>query len=163
VSIAKTAARTPVSFAVPFLPRGKQSTEFNRTKNAKGRYAHAVPRVKRNARSIAAFVPYLDAPFEGAVRVDLTCVYYRVGMDLAWKVTAPDVEQLAKQVIDVLAACQYFAGSDAQVALLTVRKVLSAPPDSVFEAETTKKPLEEGYVMVVVSDLTGNSQWEQAT
>jgi Holliday junction resolvase RusA-like endonuclease len=131
-------------FFIRILPEPKQSVRST-VLLAKCRtriHHHQTRKITENAEAMRGHIlEALNArgehiePMEGPVTVDLLVTFPPRQCDGWWqnlgrkwwpKDTAPDGEQLAKQVLDVLESLRFFK-NDAQVWRLTVEKVFGEP------------------------------------
>jgi len=113
-----------IEFFIPVKVLPKQSARFG-----KG-HARRDPRIDANAKALAAYAMQYKpaAPLEWALRVHLTfhhswtCRHsartQRAGRQ--WKATRPDLDNLAKQVLDVLESAGFY-DDDGQIADLHLR------------------------------------------
>lgn len=69
-------------------------------------------------------------PFVGPVMVYLEFIYHREGKPADWKTSRPDIDNLAKIVIDAMIAADFFF-DDSQVAVLTVGKYWTPGPEKI--------------------------------
>ncbi len=125
---------TAIEFEIPMVPRPKQSDrqQIIAPKNGKPAFArHYQPEaVTQNAKSLASLVaPHRpEIPLDGPVGLRFDVVYpYRKSeakknrLALIPKDTKPDIDNLKKQLCDVLQACGFFV-NDAQIAEACGRK-----------------------------------------
>lgn len=116
-----------ISFTLPCGVEPKQS--FRARKDGRN---YPTPKTKENARALAAFAaPHRpEAPFVGPLRLDVEFRYRwrkkvtKKQMERLYipKDTAPDIDNLTKQLCDVLQKCGFYM-NDGQVASLAARKV----------------------------------------
>lgn len=133
-----------VSFEIPYTVKAKQGDRSGvaRPKGRKPFVRHWTPDdVAKNAENLAALVaPYRPAkPLEGPLYLLLRVHYpWRKAESkkrrerAQWKDTKPDVDNIAKQLCDVLQASGFFV-NDAQIACLTVKKLWTERPSVVVK------------------------------
>lgn len=118
---------TQYEFILPCEVQPKQSARF-------GRRVYQTAKVKANAHQLAGFITVKlngrrPKPLVGPAEVYIRCDYawtipkkHWPDRGWLWKDTAPDVENLAKQVNDVLEKLGFFEVSDGQIARAVVEK-----------------------------------------
>lgn len=138
-----------ISFTVPFEVRPKQG-DRSRVASAGGRQfvAHYQPaKVKNNAGALALLMaPHRpDTPLEGPLRLQLTFYFQppksmpqkRLALLPLAKDTKPDLDNLAKQVCDVMQATGFYR-NDSQISKMTLGKFWSDRPGLQVEIEEEK-------------------------
>jgi len=115
-----------VSFTLPFAARGKESV--------RGRQFYIPPKTAEFIRTCSAIFrnSSLEAPFEGALLVEVTCCFKRpksVSLDELWMPRKPDVDNIEKSLYD--AANGILWKDDCQVSLSLTRKQW-ASKDEIF-------------------------------
>lgn len=136
-----------ISFFVPWRVQPKQADRQQiRTRKDGSRYIHHYqsPKVTQNARDISSFVGEFvpSRPLEGPLQVLYAVTYpwrkSEAKKNMAAplpKDTKPDVDQLAKQLSDVLEHAGFFA-NDSQIAELHVSKCWGDNPGVQIEIQT---------------------------
>lgn len=113
-----------IEFTIPYRVCPKQGVR-------QGRGVFYTPAaIKANAAALAYYAMQHHPPglFVGPIRAEYTIEYIdrskakRGRKAPCWKPTAPDCDNLAKQLSDVLQQCEFFA-NDAQIVELCVRKM----------------------------------------
>lgn len=123
-----------IEFSIPFLVRAKQGDRARMAKTKEGKLYvmhHPARKVLDNAKLVATFAQRYapDEPFKGPIRLDLTFVVpWRSGESKRTRAigerpkhTRPDLDNLAKQVCDVLESLGFYR-DDAQISDLHLRK-----------------------------------------
>jgi len=133
--------RREISFSVPWTPRPKQGDRSRIVTTKTGRQFvqhYTATEVREDANSLASlakeYVPKF--PFQGPLTVGITATFpwlrshpkkvVESGRSLP-KDTKPDVDNIAKKVLDVLQSMGFFAG-DQQIAHLRVTKEYGPAP-----------------------------------
>lgn len=119
-----------IAFTIPWQVEPKQSARFAKAGRFMRSYQPA--KVVRNSEALTllALQHKPPAPMRGALRVDVTYEFpWRAGDSQkkrrngpAWKDTKPDLDNLTKQVLDVLQSAGFYQ-NDAQIAVLKVSKM----------------------------------------
>lgn len=156
--------------SITFAAAGAPKPQGNKTLGRNRGTGRPIILEGRNARQRAAFHAWRDAvtdaaaqgltdagriaPFVGPVRVELLFVHQRPKSTKPgprWRSAMPDVDKLARAVLDALKAAGV-VGDDAQVAELVVRKVLSFPDESPGLVGTVT-PLDHAHAPESVAEL----------
>lgn len=119
-----------IEFTIPFQVKPKQSTRF-------GKHCYPDAKVKRNADSLAALMAQYapSEPMQGPV--SLTCWFMypwrksepkkNRSFRTRPKDTKPDLDNLVKQVCDVMESCGFIV-NDSQIAEKNARKMWGEAP-----------------------------------
>lgn len=139
--------RMRIEFTIPWRVAPKQSVRFGR------RGAYQPKRLTQNAASLSSFAaPHCPPePLEGPLRVSYVVTYaylkrHTIEQRAAGPIpkdTVPDVDQLAKQLSDVLEASGFFS-NDAQIVELHVRKMWDAVPSVRVRIEDGVRTTHDG-------------------
>lgn len=136
-----------ISFTIPFTVGAKQGDRSRVVTPRIGKpfvAHHPDPKTKKNAQALEALcLPYVPAkPLEGPLLVIIAARYpwrkaeskKRRATGLAAKDTKPDVDNIAKQVCDVLEGMGFFV-NDSQITKLVVSKWWAASPSLFVRIE----------------------------